>query len=107
MEILLWLLPAAALTLASMAWVAWWGRESRTAITHESREEAARRLGEALSREPRSKPGYAAPRPAPQRASGVAVRTSRMRPVVIPGSVEGAEARDAGARDAADGRRAS
>jgi len=76
-EILLWLLPAAVVTLASMAWVAWWGREGRGEV---DRETAARRLGEALSREQRSRPGYAAPGREPERRTGVALRPSRSRP---------------------------
>ncbi len=82
MEILLWLLPAAVLTLASMAWVAWWGRAGRGEV---DRETAARRLGEALSREQRRRPGYAVPRREADPASGVALRASRARPVGLPG----------------------
>ena len=81
MEILLWLVPAAVVTLATMLWVAWWGRDGRGVV---DRETAARRLGEALSREPRRKPGYAVPRRAPDRSTGVALRPSRVRPVVLP-----------------------
>lgn len=81
MEILFWLLPAAVLTLASMAWVAWWGREGRGQV---DRETAARRLGEALTREQRSRPGYAAPAREPDRRTGVALRTSPSRPVALP-----------------------
>ncbi|WP_435770873.1 hypothetical protein [Nocardioides sp. SYSU DS0651] len=82
MEILLWLLPAAVVTLAAMAWVSWWGREGRGEV---DRETAARRLGEALSREQRRRPGYAVERRTPERATGVAVRPSKARPVVISG----------------------
>ena len=49
------------------------------------RDTAARRLGEALSQDRGARPGYAV---APRRAdhsSGVALRPSRMRPVVLPG----------------------
>jgi hypothetical protein len=81
-EILLWLLPAAALTVASMVWVAWWGRAGRGEV---DRETAARRMGEALSREQRHRPGYAVPPREHERATGVALRPSRMRPVVIQG----------------------
>ena len=80
-EILLWLLPAAVVTLATMLWVAWWGRDGRGVV---DRETAARRLGEALSEEPRHRPGYAAVRRTPDRSTGVAVRPSRTRPVVLP-----------------------
>ncbi|WP_408898832.1 hypothetical protein ACJ5H2_06910 [Nocardioides sp. R1-1] len=85
MEILLWLLPAAALTLASMAWVAWWGREGRGEV---DRETAARRLGEALTREQASRPGYAAPKRRPERHTGVALRASQTRPSVVAGAGE-------------------
>lgn len=82
MEILFWLLPAAAVTLASMVWVGWWGREGRGQV---DRETAARRLGEALARAQSRRPGYAAPRRTPERSTGVALRPSRMRPVVVAG----------------------
>lgn len=72
MEILLWLVPAALTTAVAMAGVAWWGRESRGEV---DREDAARRLGEALARERRVRPGYAAPRRPAERSGGVAVRT--------------------------------
>jgi hypothetical protein len=88
-EILFWLLPAAVVTLAAMAWVSWWGRESRGEV---DREAAARRLGEALAREERRRPGYAAPRRTPDRSTGVALRPSRARPVVIPGEEQAAPA---------------
>lgn len=83
MEILFWLLPAAAATLLAMVWVGWWGREGRGEV---DRDTAARRLGEALSQDRGARPGYAvAPRDA-DRASGVALRPSRVRPVVLPGA---------------------
>lgn len=85
MEILLWLLPAAALTLASMAWVAWWGREGRGEV---DRETAARRLGEALTREQAARPGYAAPARRPERHTGVALRASQTRPSAVAGAGE-------------------
>ncbi|WP_370287712.1 hypothetical protein [Nocardioides sp.] len=71
MEILLWLLPAALTTAVAMAGVAWWGREGRGEV---DREDAARRLGEALARERRVRPGYAAPRRPAERSGGVAMR---------------------------------
>lgn len=114
MEILLWLLPAAVLTLASMAWVAWWGREGRGEV---DRETAARRLGEALTREQHSRPGYAAPGRAPERHSGVALRASQVRPSVVAGEgaqeaaqepvAEVADQPTAGAQDTTGDRRAS
>ncbi|TQK70272.1 hypothetical protein [Nocardioides sp. SLBN-35] len=106
MEILFWLLPAAVLTLASMAWVAWWGREGRGQV---DRETAARRLGEALTREQRSRPGYAAPQRAPERHTGVALRASQARPSVVAGGEveEPAAEPDVQADDATGDRRAS
>lgn len=106
MEILFWLLPAAVLTLASMAWVAWWGREGRGQV---DRETAARRLGEALTREQRSRPGYAAPERAPERHTGVALRSSQARPSVVAGGEveEPAAEPDVQADDATGDRRAS
>lgn len=81
MEILLWLVPAAVVTVVAMAWVAWWGREGRGVV---DRETAARRLGDALSKEPRRRPGYAVPPRAAEPASGVAVRRTRPTPVPPP-----------------------
>ena len=83
MEILFWLLPAAVATAVAMAWVGWWGREGRGEV---DRETAARRLGEALSREQRTRPGYAVARRADDRSTGVALRPSKVRPVVLPGA---------------------
>ena len=106
MEILLWLVPAAALTVASMAWVAWWGREGRGEV---DRETAARLMGEALTREQRSRPGYAVPRRQVERSTGIALRPSRRRPVVIQGEPAPAEPTAEQRRDEAPGhdRRAS
>lgn len=81
MEILFWLVPAGVVTLVTMLWVGWWGREGRGEV---DRETAARRLGEALSRERKRRPGYAVPRRAPDRSTGVALRPSRLRPTVLP-----------------------
>lgn len=83
MEILFWLLPAAVATAVAMAWVGWWGREGRGEV---DRETAARRLGEALSREQRTRPGYAVAPRAEDRSTGVALRPSKVRPVVLPGA---------------------
>ncbi|WP_278256448.1 hypothetical protein [Nocardioides convexus] len=83
MEILLWLVPAGVATVVAMLWVGWWGREGRGQV---DRETAARRLGEALSRERGQRPGYAVPEREEDRSTGVALRASRRRPVVLPGS---------------------
>ncbi len=74
MEILLWLAPTVAVTTVAMAWVAWLGREGRGEV---DRETAVRRMGEALTREPRRRPGYAVVPPERDRSTGVAVRPSR------------------------------
>ena len=84
MEILFWLLPAAVATAVATAWVSWWGREGRGEV---DRETAARRLGEALSREQRTRPGYAVAPRVEDRSTGVALRPSKVRPVVLPGAV--------------------
>lgn len=83
MEILFWLLPAAAATAVAMAWVGWWGREGRGEV---DRETAAQRLGEALSREQSTRPGYAVAPRVEDRSTGVALRPSKARPVVLPGA---------------------
>ena len=79
MEILLWLVPPAVVTLIAMAWVSWLGREGRGEV---DREVAVRRLATALEpsarrRRRRPAPGYAAQAPAPDRSTGIAVRPSR------------------------------
>ena len=96
-EILFWLVPAAIVTLVTMLWVGWWGREGRGEV---DRETAARRLGEALGREPKRRPGYAVTRRTPDRSTGVALRPSRMRPTVLPPLTEPAQAPTAPAADA-------
>ena len=81
MEILLWLAPAALVTVVAMLWVGWSGSARRAGRGALDREEAARRMGEALGRKRGPSPGYAAPRRAPETSTGVAVR--RARPVVV------------------------
>ncbi|MEQ6903410.1 hypothetical protein [Nocardioides sp. YIM 152588] len=86
MEILLWLAPAAVVTVVTSLWVAWWGRQQRGRPV--DAETAARRLGEALEREHRRRPGYAVQRRpgyVADRSSGVALRPSRTRPVLLDG----------------------
>lgn len=89
MEILFWLVPAGVVTLVTMLWVGWWGREGRGEV---DRETAARRLGEALSKEQKRRPGYAVSRRTPDRSTGVALRPSKMRPTVLPQMSEPAPA---------------
>ena len=48
MEILLWLVPAAVVSMAAMAWVSWIGRDGRGEI---DRDVAVQRLGRALAKE--------------------------------------------------------
>ena len=81
MEILLWLVPAAVVTVATMLWVGWYGRAGRGQV---DRETAARRMGEALGREPRRRPGYAVPPRAPEAGTGVAVRRRADPPSATP-----------------------
>lgn len=75
MDILLWLVPSAVITVLAMAWVAFLGREGR----EEDREEVVRRLGIALEK-PKTRERsrkYAAPQPPPDRSTGLAVRVNR------------------------------
>jgi hypothetical protein len=71
-EILLWLVPPAVVTLIAMAWVSWLGREGRGEV---DRDEAVRRMGKALGKD---HPGTTRPRPVPvrDRSTGIAVRPS-------------------------------
>jgi len=74
-EILLWLVPPAVVTVLAMLWVAWLGREGRGEV---DREVAVRRLGEALSKEPRpAAQRYAARQPLRDRSTGIAVRPAQ------------------------------
>ena len=72
MEILLWLVPPAVVTLLAMAWVGWIGREGRGEVDPEV---AVRRMAAALSRPTPQR--YAAARPRRERSTGIAVRPSR------------------------------
>ncbi|MGH3352722.1 MAG: hypothetical protein ACRDPS_18800 [Nocardioides sp.] len=75
MDILLWLVPSAVVTVLAMAWVAFLGREGR----EQDREEVVRRLGIALEK-PKTRERaarYAAPQPPPDRSTGIAVRVNR------------------------------
>lgn len=77
MEILLWLVPPAAVTVVAMVWVSWLGREGRGEV---DREVAVRRLGEALERQPKA-PRYVAAKAPRDRSTGIAVRPSRAAPL--------------------------
>jgi len=68
-EILLWLVPPVVVTVLAMAWVAWFGREGRGEV---DRDEAVRRLGVALDKEPRAVRRHVPA--ARERSTGVAVR---------------------------------
>ena len=68
MEILLWLVPPVVVTALAMAWVGWVGREGRGEV---DREEAVRRLGEALERDPERPTRLPRRR---ERSTGVALR---------------------------------
>ena len=79
MEILLWLVPAAVVTLVAMAWVSWLGREGRGEV---DREVAVSRLAAAMQRE-HAAAGRQRPVAPRDRSTGIAVRPSRTTP---PGS---------------------
>lgn len=87
-EILLWLVPPAVVTVVAMVWVTWLGRQDLREI---DREKAVRRLGEALSeeRQARRPTGRYAPRvPQRDRSTGVAVRPSRAQSAPSPSEQE-------------------
>lgn len=72
MDILLWLVPPAVVTVLAMGWVGWLGREGRGEV---DRETAVRRMGEALGR---GTPARVVVRSQPrERSTGVAVRAPR------------------------------
>ena len=76
MEILLWLVPAAVVTVVAMLWVGWAGRDGRGEV---DRDVAAQRLGKALAKElPAGTRRPAAP--ARDRSTGIAVRPSNAGP---------------------------
>jgi len=84
-EILLWLVPPAVVTLVAMVWVGWLGRQERREV---DREQAVRRLGEALSEQrlARRPTGAYAPRVPKRRdrSTGVAVRRTPTPPAEPP-----------------------
>ena len=73
MEILLWWLPPAIVTVVAMAWVSWLGRARPTGP---DRSDAAQeRFAKAILRELPGQVG--APRPVRDRSTGIAVRPSQ------------------------------
>ena len=76
MDILLWLVPPAGVTVLAMVWVAWLGRAGRGEVDH---DEAVRRLTRAMEKD---NPGLRNPRTVPvrERSTGVAVRRTGRRP---------------------------
>ena len=66
-EILLWLVPPAVVTLLAMAWVSWLGREGRGEV---DREEAVRRLSKAMEKDHPGAPAGRDRRPARDRSTG-------------------------------------
>ena len=79
-EVLLWLVPSVVVTGLAMLWVSWLGRAGRGEV---DRDVAVRRMAGVLEPDARQRgrrrpaPGYAAPRPAADRSTGIAVRPSR------------------------------
>ena len=72
MEILLWLAPSALVAILAMIWVGWWGRDGRGEV---DADEAVRRIGVALEKDPpRLRGSSTAARPARVRSNGVAIR---------------------------------
>ncbi len=72
MEILLWLVPAAVVTVVAMLWVGWVSRDGRGEV---DRDVAVQRLGKALAKElPAGTRRTSAP--ARDRSTGIAVRPS-------------------------------
>jgi hypothetical protein len=74
-DILLWLVPTAVVTVVAMLWVAWLGRDGRGEV---DRDVAVERLAAAMQRD---SAGTRTPRPTPpvDRSTGIAVRPSRAR----------------------------
>ncbi len=72
MEILLWLVPSAAVTVVAMLWVSWISRDGRGEV---DRDVAVERLGKALAKDlpTGNRPVTAHPR---DRSTGIAVRPS-------------------------------
>ncbi len=82
-EILLWLLPSAIVTLLAMLWVGWLGRARD--LSPDRSDAAQERFAAAMMRDlPREVTDrVSAPRPLGERSTGIAVRPSQ-RPVPAP-----------------------
>ncbi len=78
MEILLWWLPPALVTVVAMAWVGWLGRARD--LSPDRSEAAQERFAAAILRDlPSQVTSRAnAPRPARERSTGIAVRPSQV-----------------------------
>jgi hypothetical protein len=73
-EILWWLAPPVVATVLAMLWVSWLGREGRGVVDPDV---AARRLGAAMAKPSRPRPGSSGRPSQPRdRSTGVAVRPS-------------------------------
>jgi hypothetical protein len=72
-QILWWLAPPVVATVLAMLWVSWLGRAGRGQVDPEV---AVRRLGEAISRPPRTSRVTTRPPGPSDRSTGVAVRPS-------------------------------
>ncbi|QBR91883.1 hypothetical protein EXE57_06045 [Nocardioides euryhalodurans] len=72
-EILLWLVPSAVVTVVAMLWVAWLGREGRGEV---DRDVAVARLAAAMQRD-HAAAGRERPTAPRDRSTGIAVRPSR------------------------------
>jgi hypothetical protein len=71
-EILLWLAPAAVVTVVAMLWVGWVGRDGRGEV---DRDVAAARLGRALAKDLPAR-ARRTPPAVRDRSTGIAVRPS-------------------------------
>lgn len=76
MAILWWWLPAAVVTLLAIGWVTWYGRDGRGEL---DRDEAVKKMAEALAQQPPADRPTARPRPR-DRSTGIAVRPTRSGP---------------------------
>lgn len=78
MEVLWWLVPPLAATCVAMCWAAWMGRE-RAEARRDDRDEALRRMEQALAR-PAPRRGTPVASTAIEASRGVVVRRTSARP---------------------------